>query len=120
MIPEIKEAVEYKELNGVSEMIEGCNQAIVTHVLTDDMKLHKIVTFYNSRLFNFEQINVGHSCMVNQNYRVSIFRHFMYVVRDGIFKSYSGLKFFAIWIKDIAGYVPDPENTHDCRTNKRY
>lgn len=121
MTPEIRKPIEYKELNGASEMIEGCDQAIVTYILTEDMKLHKLVTFYDGHLFNFDHIMPGHGHIIKSNYRISLFRAFAYTLKSGIFKCSKGLQFWAVWLRDIIGFIPDPKNTHDCRKQtKKY
>ena len=119
MMPKASKFIEYKDLDGVPEMIEGCDQSIVTYLLTEDMKLHKLVTFYDGHLFDFDHILPGHGQIIKSNYRVSLYKAFAYTLKNGIFKCCKGLQFWAVWLKDIAGFIPDPENTHDCRKYKR-
>lgn len=121
METQLAKHIEYKDLNGAPEMIEGCDNAIVTYILTEDMKLHKLVTFYDGKLFNFDHIIPGHGWIIRSNYRICLYRNFAYILKNGIFKSCKHLQFWAIWLRNIAGFTPDPGNTHDCRNqSKKY
>lgn len=110
-----KKTIDYKELDGVSEMVDGCDDAMVTYILAEDMRLHKLVIFYDSELFDFDHITPGISEIIKGNYRVSLFKSFAYTLRGGVFKCSKGLRFWAVWLKDIVGFTPDAESTYDCR-----
>ncbi len=121
MDTQLAKHIEYKELNGASEMIEGCDKAILSYVLTEDMKLHKIVTFYEGSVFNFDHITPGHGWIIRQNYRICLYRSFAYSLKSGIFRCIDHLRFYAVLLRDIIGFTPDPKNTRDLRNqSKKY
>ena len=85
------------------------------------MKLHKLVTFYDAQIFNMDHITPGHSYIIRSNYRISLYKHFAYTLKNNVFRCCQGLQFWAIWLRDIVGFTPDPDNTHDCRKqSKKY
>ncbi len=115
MEAQLVKQIEYKELNGASEMIEGCDKAVLTYILTEDMKLHKFVTFYEGSVFNFDQITPGHGWIVRENYKICMYRSFVYSFKNGIFSCIKHIKLYAVLLRDIIGFTPDLQNTHDLR-----
>lgn len=108
-----------KEMNNVSEMIQGCNEAVVNYALTDNMKLVHMVTFYNSNDCDIEHVCSSLNEICKRQGNISICKAFLYKILSlaKVAKNKS-FDFHAILFKDIPGYVPDQDRVSDCRTSK--
>lgn len=108
---------ENSEFNNVAEMSDGCNQAIVTWALNEKGKLCKIVVMYSTSDFSFEMATVGVASIIKQNRGISIFKHFIYSVKDNLVRRLMNIDYWAVLLKTIPGFTPGT-NVHDCRTEK--
>lgn len=105
-----------QEFNSIKDVIEGCDEIVITYALNDEMKLCKIVTLYNSREFGEDYIQCGIGETMKAQKDISLFRSIRYYIKDKIIKCSSRLN-FAVLLKTVPGFVPG-ENVHDCRTFK--
>lgn len=106
-----------KEFNNVNEMVDGCNQAIVTWALNGKGKLCKIVVMYSTNDFSLETATVGASSIIKESRDISLFKHFIYSVRNSLVKRLVHIDYWAVLLKTIPGFTPGT-NVHDCRTKK--
>jgi len=98
----------------IQEMTSGCNTAIVSYGLDENMKPCKMVILFNNQDLNAETVQSGANSIMLRNGNISIAKNFMYIFRNGMFKRACG-EFFAILYKNIFGYIPNG-NIHDCRS----
>lgn len=111
--------MEIKDVSSVSEMIQGCNEAMVSYALTNDMKLIRIVTFYDSNESDYEHINASMNEICKKQGNISICKAFIYRILSIAKVIKRGIEFHTILFRDIPGYTPDPNYTSDCRTTKK-
>lgn len=112
--------METKEINNVSEMIQGCNEAMINYALTEDMRLVRMVTFYNSNDSDSEHICSSMAEICKRQGNISICKALMYKILSLTKVVKRGINYHAILFKDIPGYTPDPDLTSDCRTHNTY
>lgn len=111
--------METKEISNVSEMIQGCNEAMINYALTEDMRLIRMVTFYNSKDSDSEHICSSMAEVCKRQGNISICKTLMYKILSLTKVVKRGINFHAMLFKDIPGYTPDPNCTSDCRTSKQ-
>lgn len=110
--------IESMECNDINDLIAGCNAAMVNYALSDRGKIIRVITFFNTKDSNLENISASHNYLCKNEYKFIISKNFMYTI-----KSFSNIKkscidFWAMLWKKVEGFTP-PECTHDCTTNKR-
>ena len=102
----------------VRELVEGFNAAMVNYALSENGKIIKVVTFFNTRDTDLEIVSASHNYLSKNEYKYVISKNVMYKI-----KSFNDLKrycihFWAMLWKKIDDFVPT-RYTHDCTTNIR-
>lgn len=111
--------IDCKNMSTVYDMLDGCNEAIVTYALNDKKQLIKTVTFYNRNEFSFESVEASCTYMCESQGDITLKRGFLYKVNSLLNVCKRGIEFYTMMLKDVPGFIPGSD-THDCRTNKRY
>lgn len=109
------ENIEYRDIR---ELVEGFNAAMVNYALSENGKIIKVVTFFNTRDTDLEIVAASHNYLSKNEYKYVISKNVMYKI-----KSFNDLKrycihFWAMLWKKIDDFVPT-RYTHDCTTNIR-
>lgn len=107
-------------MNDVPGMIQGCDEAMVSHALTDDMRLVRMVTFYNSKDIDFEIVAGAQNRICQKQGNISISKSLLYSIKSLTKVLKRNINIHAALFKNIPGYTPDPDNTQDFSKHKTY
>lgn len=68
-----------KNFTDLNEISEGMNSAVVSYFVTDNGKLCRMVSLFDSRELDFDHVPAGHSAILKSFPKwIKCFRHFIY------------------------------------------
>jgi len=99
--------IETQEFKDISTMIEDCPNIVVTYALNDQMKMTKIVTFYDLKKIQMDGIVAGHGWVLRSQGDFRLHRSFLYKIKNKLIKAISYIRFHSVLLKDVPGFVSD-------------
>lgn len=109
--------IDGKDFKSIQEMLGECNAAMVNFALTDNMKLIRSVTFFNTKDHDMESISASCNYCNRAQGNISLSKNIAYRIFSFNHVKRMGINFWAMLWKTIPGFRFD-KSYHDCRTNK--
>ena len=107
--------IEYKDIN---DMVSGCNAAMINYALSENGKIVRIITFFNTAESDLESISASHNYYCKSECKFIASKNVMFKIKsfNNILKY--GIEFWAMLWKKVEGFTP-ARHTHDCTTGNR-
>ena len=103
------------EVHEINDLVEDCDMVIVTYGLDKNMKMCKVVSFFNNNDIQFEEVSASHGSMMKGSGMISLFRSFLYSFKNNLLKQLD-ISFWAVLLKDIPGFNFYGNDICDCRS----